>query len=129
MVKAVKDAHASAVTTATFLESSAQLALSGDARGRLVSHNVTAYLSITSIFAGVCAQRGTISLCIFCVSVGFRLVNVTQIVDDPHPWVGFLSVGYRRDVHSYQASLQRRHQVSTNTPNTTHKTQSTKTHT
>ncbi|KAL0030409.1 hypothetical protein WJX79_001821 [Trebouxia sp. C0005] len=51
-VKAIKDAHASAVTSATFVEGSAQLALTADAKGRLVSHNVTAYLSITSIFAG-----------------------------------------------------------------------------
>ncbi|KAL0018560.1 hypothetical protein WJX77_004866 [Trebouxia sp. C0004] len=52
VVKAIKDAHASAVTSATFVEGSAQLALTADAKGRLVSHNVTAYLSITSIFAG-----------------------------------------------------------------------------
>jgi len=52
-VKAIKDAHASAVTSATFVEGSAQLALTADAKGRLVSHNVTAYLSITSIFAGM----------------------------------------------------------------------------
>lgn len=51
-VKAIKDAHTGAVTTAAFLESSSQLAVSGDAKGRLVLHNVTAYLSITSIFAG-----------------------------------------------------------------------------
>ena len=51
-VKALKDAHNSPVTTAAFLESSSQLAISGDAKGRLVLHNVTAYLSITSIFAG-----------------------------------------------------------------------------
>ena len=51
-VKGMKDAHGSAVTAAAFLESSSQLAVSGDARGRLVLHNVTAYLSITSIFAG-----------------------------------------------------------------------------
>ncbi|KAL0048183.1 hypothetical protein WJX82_009442 [Trebouxia sp. C0006] len=51
-VKAIKDAHASAVTSATFVEGTAQLALTADAKGRLVSHNVTAYLSITSIFAG-----------------------------------------------------------------------------
>ena len=51
-VKAVKDAHTAPLTTAAFLESSSQLAITGDAKGRLVLHNVTAYLSITSIFAG-----------------------------------------------------------------------------
>ena len=51
-VKALKDAHTAMVTSAAFLESSSQLAISGDAKGRLVLHNVTAYLSITSIFAG-----------------------------------------------------------------------------
>ena len=51
-VKAFKDAHTSPVASATFVEGSTQLALTGDARGRLVSHNVTAYLSITAIFAG-----------------------------------------------------------------------------
>ena len=56
-VKAIKDAHASAVTSATFVEGSAQLALTADAKGRLVSHNVTAYLSITSIFAGMESYR------------------------------------------------------------------------
>lgn len=52
-VKAFKDAHSHPVTSATFVESAIQLALTGDAQGRLVSHNVTAYLSITAIFAGV----------------------------------------------------------------------------
>ena len=52
-VKAFKDAHNSPVTSATFVEGNIQLALTGDAQGRLVSHNVTAYLSITAIFAGV----------------------------------------------------------------------------
>ena len=52
-VKAIKDAHASAVTCATFVEGTANLALTADAKGRLVSHNVSAYLSITSIFAGM----------------------------------------------------------------------------
>ena len=56
-MKAIKDAHASAVTTAAFLEGNAQLALTGDAKGRLVSHNVSAYLSITSIFAGMYSHR------------------------------------------------------------------------
>ena len=56
-VKAIKDAHASAVTSATFVEGSAQLALTADAKGRLVSHNVTAYISITSIFAGMESYR------------------------------------------------------------------------
>ena len=51
-VKALKDAHTAPVTSAAFLESSSQLAITGDAKGRLVLHNVTAYLSITSIFAG-----------------------------------------------------------------------------
>lgn len=51
-VKGMKDAHSSPVTAAAFLESSSQVAVSGDAKGRLVLHNVTAYLSITSIFAG-----------------------------------------------------------------------------
>ena len=57
VVKAIKDAHASAVTTAAFLEGNTQLALTGDAKGRLVSHNVSAYLSITSIFAGMYSHR------------------------------------------------------------------------
>ena len=52
VVKALKDAHTSPVTSATFVEGSSQLAITGDAKGRLVSHNVSAYLSITSIFAG-----------------------------------------------------------------------------
>lgn len=51
-VKALKDAHTAPVTTAAFLESSSQLAITGDAKGRLVLHNVTAYLSIASIFTG-----------------------------------------------------------------------------
>ena len=51
-VKALKDAHSTPVTNAAFLESSSQLAISGDAKGRVVLHNVTAYLSITSMFAG-----------------------------------------------------------------------------
>ncbi len=61
-VKVIKDAHASAVTSATFVEGSAQLALTADAKGRLVSHNVTAYLSITSIFAGM--NRTAASSCL-----------------------------------------------------------------
>lgn len=51
-VKALKDAHSAPITSAAFLESSSQVAISGDAKGRLMLHNVTAYLSITSIFAG-----------------------------------------------------------------------------
>ncbi len=65
VVKAIKDAHASAVTTAAFVEGNAQLALTGDAAGRLVSHNVTAYLSITSIFAGKPHQRSPRTLTSF----------------------------------------------------------------
>ena len=56
-VKAFKDAHAGPVTSATFVEGGPQIALTGDALGRLVSHNVTAYLSITAIFAGQLLQR------------------------------------------------------------------------
>lgn len=89
-VKAFKDAHNSPVTSATFVEGNTQLALTGDAQGRLVSHNVTAYLSITAIFAGVpfatsCQQHAN---CIILMH-HHRTKHLHKAVTDPGPNLAF----------------------------------------
>lgn len=53
-VKVLPDCHAAPVTSLCFLEGPALTAVSGDARGGLMMHNIAGYTSITAMFTGAC---------------------------------------------------------------------------
>ncbi|KAK9840784.1 hypothetical protein WJX81_004448 [Elliptochloris bilobata] len=51
-VKALKEAHVTAVSAAAFVAGAAAAVVTADTRGRVVLHNVSVYLSLTGLLAG-----------------------------------------------------------------------------
>eukprot|EP00884_Botryococcus_braunii_P022622 jgi/Botrbrau1/9043/Bobra.0376s0020.2 len=62
IAKTIKDAHVTAVIQCAFLEGQAGGALTADSRGRLVHHNIHAYLSLTAMLAGRLTKGSQMSL-------------------------------------------------------------------
>lgn len=66
-VRALREAHVTAVSAAAFVAGGGAAVATADTRGRVVLHNVSAYLSLTALLAGAptaaCAQMLTVLRC------------------------------------------------------------------